>query len=739
MKKSITKILTAACAVTLAAGFSVFGSVGFASDAGHRHSFSSEWSSGEKNHWHASDCGHDIVSGVTPHNFVDGKCADCGYVEKEEHTHTYGNEWKSDSLNHWHAASCEHDIVRDMASHTYENGKCTVCGYDEPAGGEHVHKFAADWQSDELNHWHESTCGDNIVSGMAAHNKDGANGGCSVCGKGETTVDPNPVEPDDPNGVQLTASGAYSEGMYAEWKESAISKASVYYQAKGASQWTKIDSELVRMISSDTARADIVGIKAGDYNIKIESDGKEKVKENIKVSAYDRSGYAHFNYTSGVGAYKDDGTPKSNATIIYVNESNKNTVTASLGGKNYTGIANILSNSSKSSNPLIVRIVGRVAAATWKKGNVTYTKTASTTVDGTTTGNLKEEVIVGKNGKKLPTSSSELTQDALIEGGYNELQTDISVLKGLSSKATYKSGEYDSAWNNCSISGAKNVTVEGIGTDAEIFQWGFTWSNCNSIEVRNLTFDDYTEDACSFEGGSDKTSADSFEYKHFWLHHNIFNEGINYWDVCPEQDKHEGDGATDFKKISYLTTSYNVHYLNHKTGLVGGGNTQMTASITFHHNYYRQCSSRLPLARQANMHMYNNYYYGSTGTNMSLRASAVALIEYCYFENAMNPVTVNDNTSVGLLWNCTVVKGKSSSTDLKTVANQVVKLSTRDSDNGVTNSNNANSFGGLNYYLNSSLFYFTSDSAIKNNAYFVPTAEVPTKIPTLAGVHKNAA
>lgn len=46
------------------------------------------------------------------------------------------------------------------------------------------------------------------------------------------------------------------------------------------------------------------------------------------ITAYDRSGYAHFNYTSGVGAYNDDGTPKANAQIIYVTEATKNTVTA---------------------------------------------------------------------------------------------------------------------------------------------------------------------------------------------------------------------------------------------------------------------------------------------------------------------------------------------------------------------------------------------------------------------------
>lgn len=845
MKKPVAKFFVTACTVMLAVTFSLFGTVGFAADSVHRHTFSTEWSTGEKNHYHASTCEHNIVRDVQPHDFVNGKCSECGYVKPTVHTHTYNNAWENDSVNHWHAADCEHNVVRDMAKHTYENGKCTVCDRPAPAAN-HVHTFSSAWTYDKVNHWHAANCGDKMVTDMAAHkldgkkctvcgykvpepphehtygdwvntdpaghyktctgenctdaagtkyyqgshNTSGADGACSVCGykaapvphthvKGgwintdpdqhyKLCTDPNcdnpaakldaeahntsgadgacsvcgykaPNQPGESK-IELTASGTYGEGIYVEWTADKSGTYSVYYQAKGANGWTEIDGELVRMIATDKSRADIVGLKAGTYSVKVVNGEKQAVKENLTVSAYDRSGYAHFNYTNGVGGYKDDGTPKDNALIIYVTESNKNTVTATFGNKTYTGIANILSNANKCETPIIVRIVGRVAAATWKKGNVTYTKTTSNTVDGKVTGNLLESAIVGKNGKKLPTDSESLTQAALIKGGYNELQTDISELIGLSSKATYKSGEYDSCWNNCSISEASNVTVEGIGTDAEIFQWGFTWARCNSIEVRNLIFDDYTEDACSFEGDNDKTSADSFEYKHFWLHHNVFNEGINYWDVCPEQDKHEGDGATDFKKISYLTSSYNVHYKNHKTGLVGGGDTQKTASISFHHNYYRECSSRLPLARQANMHMYNNYYYGSTGTNMSLRANAVALIEYCCFSNAKYPVSVpdSDKTGVGLLWQCTVTKGsQGTSTEFKAVANQVVQLGSRNTANGVTNTNNENSFGGLNFYLDSSLFYATTDSAIKNNAYFVPTAEIPEKIPKLAGVHQN--
>ena len=110
-------------------------------------------------------------------------------------------------------------------------------------------------------------------------------------------------------------------------------------------------------------------------------------------------------------------------------------------------------------------------------------------------------------------------------------------------------------------------------------------------------------------------------------------EGINYWDVCNEQDKHDGDGSVDLKGNKNITISYNIFTETHKTGLVGGSDSAKTTNVTFHHNYYLNCGSRLPLGRQAVMHMYNNYYYGSTGTNMSIRAGGYAFIENSIFEN----------------------------------------------------------------------------------------------------------
>lgn len=110
--------------------------------------------------------------------------------------------------------------------------------------------------------------------------------------------------------------------------------------------------------------------------------------DGISVASHDKSGYAHFNYTSGVGAYNDDGTLKSNAIVLYVTDSNKNSVSVtSKDGTKVTGIGNILNSAGRDSGngatskggkpntnaeiikklakdgtPLVVRIVGDVTA-----------------------------------------------------------------------------------------------------------------------------------------------------------------------------------------------------------------------------------------------------------------------------------------------------------------------------------------------------------------------------------------
>ena len=494
----------------------------------------------------------------------------------------------------------------------------------------------------------------------------------------------------------------------------------VYYYSSDLGSYQQADTELVRLGSK--VRADIVGLKPGIYSVRVEAANQTVNVTNITVTAADRSGYAHFNASEAVGAYKNDGTLKDNAVKVYVNEANKNTVTATINNKSYTGLANILKAATNANYPVDVRILGTIGAATWNPLSV------SNYYDSNTKKGVNPETAVMRaNGEYLPLQTFD--ENSIISNGYNTLNTtEYSKLDGLTNKVKYDSSklEFDSYYNMLDISGAKNVTVEGIGEDAELFQWGFTWKSCNSIEVKNLTFDDYTEDACSFEGSNDSDTIDGFNSKNYWIHNNTFNRGINYWDVCSEQDKHDGDGATDFKRCAFVTLSYNHYYNNHKTGLIGGGDTQTTACITFHHNYYDRCQARLPFARQANMHMYNNYYYGTTGNNMQIYAGAYAFIENCYFDSISSTFIVRENTTgtgTPAVKSYNNIFQSASSTGATIVTSRTAKVA------------NENKYGP-NFDTDSSIFYFDAENSRSDVSFMMSAQNVKTYVPQYAGAGK---
>lgn len=149
-------------------------------EEGHDHTYATEWSSDEDNHWYAATCDHTgLKSSVTAHNDAnkDGECDVCGWYDKD-HTHTYANEWSKDENNHWHTANCGHTgLTADTSAHTMVNGECTVCGYD----GNHEHAYSDVWTTDAEGHWHNATCGCALTVSYDEH--DGMDDGvCDTCG-----------------------------------------------------------------------------------------------------------------------------------------------------------------------------------------------------------------------------------------------------------------------------------------------------------------------------------------------------------------------------------------------------------------------------------------------------------------------------------------------------------------------------------------------------------------------------
>lgn len=384
--------------------------------------------------------------------------------------------------------------------------------------------------------------------------------------------------------ANITSCGGWHESMFITWSDdSNADNATAYYKKSSETEYTTVDDELTRSDGNSGGRVDIVGLSAGTYDIKVTcGDGTEFVRTGISVDNYDRSGYAHFNYTGGVGAYNDDGTLKENAVVLYVTNENKNTIT--LGS--YTGIGNILAHANKYSTPIDVRFIGTIDTKSW--------------------------FYDGNNG---------ITQE-------NSANDGITVLNGLTSKTTTDPDIY---LNMLDMESPTNVTIEGIGTDATIEKWGFTFKRCNYVEARNLHFSQYPEDGCSFIGD------DYASHGRVWLHDCTFDVGYNDPDIntnlVDDHDKGDGDGASDFAKVSNVTIGYNKYNNCHKTSLNGNGDSVEQYNITWHHNYFNGCDSRMPLVREANVHIYNNYYTPSTkGTAISARAKAWVFSEANYYE-----------------------------------------------------------------------------------------------------------
>lgn len=179
--------------------------------------------------------------------------------------------------------------------------------------------------------------------------------------------------------VNIIESKGWFESAYVKFdKFNGADKYNVYIKGGKYSDYTKIDGQLIREYKT-YIRADVVGLVAGEgYEIKVvpvnESDTETTSAANsatgIKVSPYDRGGFAHKGATEGIGAYNNDGSLKANTIVVYVTKNNAKTVSAdikssSTGTTKYTGIQQIIYGYQKGveTRPLDIRIIGTIDAA----------------------------------------------------------------------------------------------------------------------------------------------------------------------------------------------------------------------------------------------------------------------------------------------------------------------------------------------------------------------------------------
>ena len=237
---------------------------------------------------------------------------------------------------------------------------------------------------------------------------------------------------DNPAGViQITEAKGWQESAYLKWTPfEGASSYNVYVDDK------KIDAQLIRQYKS-YYRADVLGLKAGTYSVKVvpvNAEGTEiagaNTASNLVVKSYNREGFAHFKY-DGVGAYNNDGTLKAGAKVLYITAKTAKTVSTTVNtGKSetITGLQSIIDAYSKGKDktPIAFRIIGKVS---------------------------------------------------------------LSDLDHISSSA-----------EGLQIKGATmNMTFEGVGDDATVYGFGFLLREAESVEFRNFAIMRCLDDAMSLD------------------------------------------------------------------------------------------------------------------------------------------------------------------------------------------------------------------------------------------------
>ena len=514
---------------------------------------------------------------------------------------------------------------------------------------------------------------------------------------------------------------------------------SVYYKRHSAndSAYTRLSGDLM-ILDGNVLKCYIVGINAGKYDVRLEAvkeDMGEKVETTlteIKVSAQDRSGYAHFGATDGIGAYNNDGTLKADTKIIYVTNANKNTVTCEIEGQVYTGLVEILQAQYKSKTPMLIRVIGKITTNQWNYKNVEprladgsnatddFFENTFSTEYGENLANL--HVKLKGNGGGAKTYNYKTTPDGLTEVRLTNSGSKTTTYKGSDFPSLYGKSTFDddSYYNMLEVKGSKNITIEGIGTDAEFFQFGISFEECSSIEIKNITFTDYPEDALNFLGGD---RADLASYGRYWVHNCTFNRGYNAWDISGERDKFAGDGSIDFNNVSNLTLAYNYFNETKKSMLFGSGDSEACMNMTMHHNYFYKVDSRLPLGRNVNIHMYNNFFDQCKNCS-DVRKNSYIFSESNYYNSTSKPFIISSSyvKSFGDVF------VNSSSTGITKVTDRTKTLT------GTCKPDKTNNL--INFDVNSELFYYDSVNKCTDVAVMLSGADVPDFVTKHAGAGK---
>ncbi|WP_454851226.1 pectate lyase family protein [Promicromonospora soli] len=169
-----------------------------------------------------------------------------------------------------------------------------------------------------------------------------------------------------------------------------------------------------------------------------------------------------------------------------------------------------------------------------------------------------------------------------------------------------------------------NVTIVGVGDDAQISGANVRVRGAHNVILRNLRFSDGYDCFPQWDPGDSATGNWNSAYDNVslwtstsvWVDHSTFDDGEHPADSLPVvfgRPFEVHDGLLDITHGSDLVTvSYNRFMSHDKTMLIGSSDSRLQDRgqhrVTLHHNYWQDIGQRAPRVRFGDVHAYNNYY-----------------------------------------------------------------------------------------------------------------------------------
>lgn len=214
--------------------------------------------------------------------------------------------------------------------------------------------------------------------------------------------------------IQINEASGWLESAFVKWQPvSGAQTYNVYYTGNGFTD-KKIDDQLIRSYGS-YFRADIPGLKAGTYTVKVKpvvngTEGTGATTSSLTVTAHDRNGFA-FEGGRVPGGYKADGTPKDNAVILYITQNTKNTISMNITGASANpciGLQNILYaiKKGKDTRPFIIRLIGNITDMTVMEGGDVVIENANNASSYVTIEGIGDDAVANGWGVRLKSASN---------------------------------------------------------------------------------------------------------------------------------------------------------------------------------------------------------------------------------------------------------------------------------------------------------------------------------------------